>query len=44
MVLRLYKEKYMSNKILDKEINEYWNNENFIPEKYLRIFGDENER
>ena len=43
-LLRLYKEKYMSNKILDKEINEYWNNENFIPEKYLRIFGDENER
>lgn len=43
-LLKLYKDKYMINMVSDKEINEYWNSENFIPKEYLKILGVTNER
>lgn len=43
-LLKLYKDKYMNNNISSKEINDYWNNNNFIPKEYLKILGVTNEK
>ena len=43
-LLRLYKEKYNVNEIDKNELINYWNKENSIPEEYLLLFGDVNER
>ena len=43
-LLRLYKEKFNINEIDKNELINYWNKENSIPEKYLLLFGDVNER
>jgi hypothetical protein len=43
-LLKLYKDRYMVNEIDSKKIKEYWNSENFIPEEYLKILGEVNEK
>ena len=43
-LLRLYKEKYNVKEIDKNELINYWNKENSIPEEYLLLFGDVNER
>lgn len=43
-LLKLYKDRYMGNEIGSKKIKEYWNSENFIPEEYLKILGEVNEK
>ncbi|MBR6949448.1 MAG: hypothetical protein IKH54_04605 [Bacilli bacterium] len=43
-LLKLYKEKYFENEINKDLVENFWNNENSIPEEYLVLFGDKNER
>jgi hypothetical protein len=43
-LLQLYKDKYSINNIPKEIVENYWNSDNSIPEKYLLLFGDKNER
>ena len=43
-LLKLYKDNYLKNIINREMIKGFWNNENNIPEEYISIFGDKDER
>lgn len=43
-LLKLYHDKYMTDMIDKKIVEDYWNSENSIPEEYLALFGDDDER
>jgi len=43
-LLQLYKDKYSINNISKEIVENYWNSDNSIPEEYLLLFGDKNER
>lgn len=43
-LLKLYKDKYSINNISKEIVENYWNSDNSIPEEYLLLFGDKNER
>ena len=43
-LLQLYKDNYMISDIDKNVVENYWNKDNSIPEEYLLLFGDVNER
>ncbi len=43
-LLQLYKDNYMISDIDKNVVENYWNKDNSIPEEYLKLFGDKNEK